>query len=44
MIKDLTEIAESTDLVDGTIAVAREGPRSPSGVLDGACVKRRRLG
>ncbi|XP_074328397.1 cyclin-D4-1-like [Apium graveolens] len=36
MIEDLTEIAESTDLPDGTLSAARAAPRSPDGVLDAA--------
>lgn len=38
MIEDLTEIAQSTDLADGIVSVARAEPQSPSGVLDAACL------
>lgn len=45
MIEDLTEIAASTDLPDGTVSVAaRAGSGSPVGVLDAAFLSYRIYG
>ncbi|XP_074363945.1 cyclin-D2-1-like [Apium graveolens] len=45
MIEDLTEIAASTDLPDGTVSVAaRAGSGSPDGVLDAAFLSYRIYG